>query len=78
MVDGVNNPEDNIERCETGQRRATSPGSESTACNQRKQVNVGGPECSAKECSIDEQARRVRTSRRCPGSQMGRMTDEAE
>ncbi len=26
-----------------------SPGSESTACIQRQQVNVGGPECSAKE-----------------------------
>ncbi len=77
MVDGLNNPEDNIVRCGIGQRRATSPGSESTACNQRKQVNVGDPECSVRERSIDEQARWVRTSKRCSGSQMGRMTDEA-
>jgi len=77
MVDGLNSPEDNIVRRGIGQRRATSPGSESTACSQRKQVNVGGPERSARECSIVEQARWVRTARWCSGSQMGHSTDEA-
>ena len=55
MVDGLNNPEDNIARCDSGQWRTTSPGSESTACSHRKQVNVGGPEHSAK----DKQYRRT-------------------
>ncbi len=77
MVDGLNNPEDTIERSTSGQRRSASPGSESTACDEREQVNVGGPEHSAKESSIGEQARRVRTSRRSSGSQMGHSTDEA-
>jgi hypothetical protein len=63
MVDGLNSPEDNIACCAIGQWHAAFPGSESTACNQRKQVNVGGPERSAKEGSIGEQARGVRTSR---------------
>jgi hypothetical protein len=77
MVDGLNNPEDNIACCIIGQRHAAFPGSESTAWDQSKQVNVGGPERSAKESSIDEQVRWVRTSRRCSGSQMGHSTDEA-
>ncbi len=55
MVDGVDSPEDNIERYAKGQWCSASPGSESTACIQRQQVNVGGPECSAKE----EQYRRT-------------------
>ncbi len=63
MVDGLNSPEDNIVCCGNGQWYAAFPGSESTAWNQRKQVNVGGPERFAREGSIDEQARRVRTLR---------------
>ena len=56
MVDGVNKPEDNIVRCDSaGQLRATSSGSESTACSHREQVNVGGPERSA----TDQQYRRT-------------------
>jgi hypothetical protein len=47
MVDGLNSPEDNIAWCAIGQWHAAFPGSESTAWNQRKQVNVGGPERSA-------------------------------
>ena len=56
MVDDLNTSEDNIVRCDSeGQWRAASPGSESTACSHRKQVNVGGPEHSAK----DQQYRRT-------------------
>jgi hypothetical protein len=77
MVDGVNSPEDNTVHRAKGQWCATSPGSESTACIQSKQVNVGGPERSAMEGSIGKQARRVRMLRRCEGSQMGHSTDEA-
>ena len=44
MVEGLNNPEDNIECRGKGQLRSGSPRSERTVCNQRQQVNVGGPE----------------------------------
>ena len=49
MVDGFCSPEDNRVRCVIGQQRTPSPGSESMACIHSRQVNVGGPESSAKE-----------------------------
>ena len=50
MVDDLEFSEDNIERhAIKGSGVSASPGSESTACIQRQQVNVGGPECSARD-----------------------------
>ena len=54
------------------------PGSKSMACMKRCSVNVGGPNGSHKEASIDRQVWTARESRRQLGSQMRRSSNEAE
>ena len=47
MAEDVRLSESTIVYVDTGQTYRTPPGSESMACNQRKQVNVGDPDSSS-------------------------------
>jgi hypothetical protein len=47
VAEGVQKPESTILHVDNGQTCKAPPGSESMACNQRKQVNVGDPDSSS-------------------------------
>jgi hypothetical protein len=47
------------------------------ACHKSHHVNVADPGSSQREQSIGEQVSKARTSRRLPGSEMRRSTDES-
>ena len=53
----------------TGQGQVAPPGSESVACNQSYTVNVGDPDRSSMDGSIDRQADTARASKWGSGSQ---------